>query len=193
MTPKDCAVIILASGLSERFGAKNKLLARLDGKPVVSHVVDYLEPLSFAHHIAVVSNDPALSGRLVTAGYECVDNPEPKRGQSSSLALGIEAVLRRECHHALIVLGDMPFVTTDHIRKLFQTLESYDGVMSEFAGQRMPPTLLGREAMLALKDISGDRGGKYALQDLNMASLPLSPRAAIDIDSEDDLAEFNGP
>ena len=36
---KTCAAVIMASGTAERFGA-NKLLAVLDGRPVIEHTAD---------------------------------------------------------------------------------------------------------------------------------------------------------
>jgi len=52
--PEDCALVILASGLSERFGKADKLMAEFRGKPLVQHAIDAADKLPFAERFAVV-------------------------------------------------------------------------------------------------------------------------------------------
>ena len=81
MSAKDCAIILLASGLSKRFGAEDKLLARLAGQSVIDHTLGNIAPVGFGLHIAVIgalaNTESALSDKLKTAGYQIIVNPHP--------------------------------------------------------------------------------------------------------------------
>jgi len=56
MRLQDCALVILASGLSERFGKADKLMADFRGKPLVQHAIDAADMLPFAERFAVIHN-----------------------------------------------------------------------------------------------------------------------------------------
>ena len=53
----DIAAVVLAAGFSHRFGADNKLLAMIDGQPMLTHVLDCVASLSLARKIVVVRRD----------------------------------------------------------------------------------------------------------------------------------------
>ena len=99
--------IVLAAGRSTRMGGANKLLADLDGRPVIAHTVDAvlaagLPPVVVTGHMADAVR-AALAGRAVrfVAAADYAD------GLSRSLAAGLAAA-PAEWRAALIVLGDMP-------------------------------------------------------------------------------------
>ena len=48
------AILLLASGLSSRFGAGDKLMADLHGRPVLAHAASVLADRSVARRVAVV-------------------------------------------------------------------------------------------------------------------------------------------
>lgn len=192
MTAEDFALIILASGLSERFGEDNKLLADLSGKPVISHVIDNLAPVDFGLKLAVASGGDNVTDLLEQAGFTCVQNTEPERGQGSSLAIGAKAVIQQGYENAVIVLADMPFVKAAHIWNLIEKARTETVVMSECGGIKMPPAMFRGQALRALGAAKGDRGGKAALGGTPPATLPLSALAARDIDTPDDLAAARG-
>ena len=59
MKAEDCILVVLAAGLSVRFGEADKLMAELNGKPVLRHVIDNMASLPFAARFAVVSTETA--------------------------------------------------------------------------------------------------------------------------------------
>lgn len=185
MRPENCALIVLASGLSERFGAENKLLADLDGKPLIKHVTDEVSPLAFQHKIAVISDDPALYSLLCSAGFQCVINPDPLRGQHSSRTIGIKTALELNCEAALILLGDMPFIAASHIVELLKTGETHDAVFSSNGEVRMPPAFFKGAA---LQHLAKEQASKNSFL-MQGETLQLSSEAARDIDTRTDLAD----
>src|SRR6266542_2734007 len=86
------AAILLAAGQSLRFGAADKLLARIDGEPLLMHAARRIVELEPARRIAVCSDaQGAAAGLLSLLGFEIAVNAHPERGLSSSLACGIAA------------------------------------------------------------------------------------------------------
>ena len=58
------------------------------------------------------------------------------------------------------------------------------------ASDPLPPMLFRRTAFPHLARLEGDQGGKRVFLDLpHTATVPLTPRQAIDIDTRDDMSE----
>ncbi|MGJ8564287.1 MAG: nucleotidyltransferase family protein [Alphaproteobacteria bacterium] len=185
MRPEHCALIVLASGLSERFGAENKLLADLDGKPLIKHVTDEVSPLAFQHKIAVIPDEPALDSLLCSAGYQCVINRHPSRGQNSSRTIGIKTALAHSCEAALIMLGDMPFIAAPHIVGLLKAGKTHDAVFSSCGDVRMPPAFFKGAALRQLAQEQTSKNRLFEFCEI----VPISSEAARDIDTLADLAD----
>ena len=102
------AAVVLAAGAGSRFGG-GKLLAPLEGRPILQHVLDRLAASGLEDVVVVVLGDDAadVEGAIDWRGARRVRNPEPERGLSSSLQVGIGA-LGADVDAALIVLGDQP-------------------------------------------------------------------------------------
>ncbi|MEO7331276.1 MAG: molybdopterin-binding/glycosyltransferase family 2 protein, partial [Minicystis sp.] len=104
------AAIVLGAGSSRRMGAQNKLLAEIDGAPMIARVVDAVLATRARPVVVVTGHDEeavrvALRGREITF----VHNARHEEGMSSSLRAGI-AELGEDIDGALICLGDMPRV-----------------------------------------------------------------------------------
>jgi molybdenum cofactor cytidylyltransferase len=119
------AAIILAAGRSRRMGKVNKLLAELDGKPMVVRVAEAVLASRAKPVIAVVGHQAdkvraALSGLDVTV----VENPDYAAGLSTSLRRGLAAA-PGEIDGVLVCLGDMPNVTPADIDRLIGALSGF--------------------------------------------------------------------
>jgi molybdenum cofactor cytidylyltransferase len=81
-------------------------------------------------------------------------NPQPERGQFSSLQCGLQEVLNRRSDAAMITLVDKPPVKASTLMKLRAEFEtaSFDGkwaVVPEYSGRHGHPILVGREMIEA--------------------------------------------
>jgi molybdenum cofactor cytidylyltransferase len=102
----DITGLLLAAGVSERFGS-NKLLANLDGQPLVLHSAKTLKACEMT--IAVVrANDHRLQQLLQQAGISIVINHRAEDGMGSSIAAGVKA--SRESDGWCILPADMPAI-----------------------------------------------------------------------------------
>ena len=84
--------LVLAAGAGSRFGG-GKLLASLEGRPVLQHVLDRLADAGLGDVVVVLGGDASAIEEAIDWRRERrVRNPDPGRGLSSSVRIGIEAL-----------------------------------------------------------------------------------------------------
>ncbi len=154
--------IVLAAGAGRRFGG-GKLLASLDGRPILQHVLDVLAAARIEDPVVVVGADAdALDAVIEWRGARRIRNPEPGRGLASSLQLGWAAAMSAEPVPAsvLIVLGDQPRIDPRVVRDLVaQPADpSRPVVVARHADGARNPVRLDPEAGPLVAQASGDRG-----------------------------------
>ena len=175
------AAILLAAGRSTRFGAADKVVAPLAGRPLVRHAADTLLALRLAtYHL--VAADPGLA----CPGYATCVNDAPAAGLSRSIALGVAAARRDGAAAVLIALADMPLVPLAHFAALVERWrETGDAVASSDGGPAMPPALFPAGWFDRLERLTGDRGARDLLAGTTVLPAPAGTLA--DIDRTDDL------
>lgn len=181
------AGLLLAAGRSRRFGKSNKLLALLDGQPLVTHVARAMQAVGF-DRICAVASDTEVSGLL--QGFELIEISEPAE-QSRSLAEGIRAL--EDATQITIVLGDMPRVTPQIIRQVTD-LCPVDGASASSNGKRrLPPAAFHKALFPSLTELSGDTGAAGLLRAIPEALiLRPDPACLVDVDTPEDLARLSG-
>jgi CTP:molybdopterin cytidylyltransferase MocA/SAM-dependent methyltransferase len=153
--------VVLAAGAGSRFGG-GKLLASLDGRPVLQHVLDRLAESGVGETVVILGDDAAdVEAAMDWGAVRRVRNPDPSRGLSSTLQVGIAAI-DDAVAAALIVLGDQPRVPVKAIRALLAAPAPDDDrpiVVPVYPDDRgRNPVLLGRSAFGLVADTTGDRG-----------------------------------
>ena len=192
MKPEDCALIILASGLSERFGDEDKLMADFRGKPLVQHVIDAARGVPFAERCAVIPKTSTERRKLFNyEAYSLIENDSPEAGQGGSLKLAANAAMEKGHEAICVMLGDMPFVQTDDLSNLMQNLSDKDRAISYCNKILIPPSIFTKEAIAELSNIEPSQGAKTLFHSDNFYKHPLSERAARDIDTLETLAELS--
>jgi CTP:molybdopterin cytidylyltransferase MocA len=156
------SAIVLAAGAGRRFGG-GKLLARIDGRPILQHVLDALAEVGLENPIVVVGADAAaMDGVIDWRDARRVENPEPARGLSSSLQLGWAAALDATPPPAsvLVLLGDQPAVSPDVLRALIaEPLDpAHPIVVARHADGARNPVRLEAVAAALVEAATGDRG-----------------------------------
>jgi molybdenum cofactor cytidylyltransferase len=194
---RQVAAIILAAGVAKRFrrsATETKLVAELEGKPIVRHVAE-AALASRARPVLLVTGHAhaqvlgALDGLLL----ERIHNRDPGAGLSASLKLAI-AALPDAARGAVILLGDMPRIGPSLIDRL---IDAFDAAAAEpltvvpvRAGRRGNPALIGRGLFAAVGMLDGDKGARdlIAAAGENILELPVGdPATEIDIDTGEDL------
>jgi molybdenum cofactor cytidylyltransferase len=140
---EDIAAILLCAGLSRRFGAGNKLLAPLGGRPLVSHAAALIGSLPFARRIAVLpAGEAELDALLGGQGFERVENPRPEAGRQVSLRLGIGEAMRTGVRGVAILLGDMPWPDARHLEALAAAADERRAAVSAASSWNSPPLVV---------------------------------------------------
>ena len=158
--------VLLAAGRSTRMGAANKLLAELDGAPMVARVAQRLLASRARPIIAVLGNQAeAVDAALGKLPVERVRNPEFIQGLSTSLKRGIVA-LPPDLDGALVCLGDMPLISGRHIDRLvaaFNPLEGRAIIVPTRRGKRGNPVLWSKRFFPEMAELAGDVGAKHLI------------------------------
>jgi len=188
--------VILAAGLSRRFGAE-KLLAPVGGRPLGTLALG--AALAGRLERVVLVTRPELVKGLTPAGppdparLKVVLNSRPASGQARSLRLGL-AALEEEISHALVLLADQPLVDTRLVdRFVALAQEGVELAALHRAGALVPPALFGRAHFQSLGRLSGDQGGRSLLalnRDRVVLVEPEDDLAPLDVDRPEDLAEI---
>ena len=112
-----------------------------------------LQDFNDAVIVVVGKNEGSLSPLIYSAGAVMVRNPEPERGQFSSLLTGLQEVLNRGRDAAMITLVDRPPVSGSTLQLLgekFNVLERDKwAVVPEHQGRHGHPILVAREMIEA--------------------------------------------
>ncbi len=160
------AAIVLAAGRSTRWGADNKLLKEIGGKPMVRHAVEAALQ-SKAGPVIVVTGHEADAVRSALDGLDVrvVHNPDYREGLSTSLKAGIAAV-PETANAAIVCLGDMPLVAPRHIDRLIAAFNPAEGraiCVPVLSGKRGNPVLWGADFFADMAALTGDIGAKHLM------------------------------
>ena len=172
--------VILSAGFSSRMGRDKALLTWPAQVSVGSWRDTFLgaaiERLGSVCELVIVvggANSETLAPLVYSSGADAlVVNPDPQRGQFSSLRIGLQEVLNRGRDAAFVALVDRPPAsrsTYESLRRKF--LERTDdclAVVPEYAGNHGHPIVIGREmidAMLRAAEESNAREVIHAHQE----------------------------
>jgi molybdenum cofactor cytidylyltransferase len=186
------AAIILAAGQGSRFGQEPKLLAPLAGKPLIRHVAE-AALASQARPVILVSGHRADEVERATAdlGTIVVRNPHFAEGMSTSLKRGF-AALPCEASAAVILLGDMPLVSSTLIDRIVAAWIAHEcpvALVPIADGRRANPVVLSRALAPDIGSLTGDTGAAPLLRNrAGVVEWPLDDESVLrDIDTKDSL------
>lgn len=196
-TEVSLGAVLLAGGASRRFGADNKLLARVEGTVLLARLAREILAGGVTE-LVVVTGAEAAAYRAALAGIDVrfVHNPDWQAGLGGSVATGV-AALSPTLAAAFIVPGDMPRLAAATFQRLADAFGDEPGapivVPVTAAGAQRNPVLWPRRHFPKLRALAGDRGGKSLLDTLGEERLDVAfadDSIFFDIDTADDYARF---
>jgi molybdenum cofactor cytidylyltransferase len=165
------AGVLLAAGQGLRFGGDpgSKLLAMLDGQPLVRHAAAMLGRAGVHEIVVVTGPDPdpvarALDG-LAGPPLRLVPNAQAARGMGTSVAVGVSA-LGAGVEAAIIALGDQPRVPDAVPHGLLAAWRGTGApiVAPRYAGGvRGNPVLFDADLFRELRRLDGDEGARSVI------------------------------
>jgi molybdenum cofactor cytidylyltransferase len=185
--------IVLAAGASSRMG-RPKALLEADGRTFVRRILDTLREGGTDDVVVVVRPDAVRLEREVSAGLgRTVENPDPDRGQLSSLLVGLDAVDCPEVDAVLVTLVDVPLVAAPTIAALLARarLSPAPILRATYRGVHGHPVVFTRAVFAALRATDPAAGARpvmraYAIDDVEVDD----PGVVRDVDTPGDYRQL---
>lgn len=162
------AFIMLAAGNSRRFGS-NKLMYEVEGKTMYLRTLRQLQKAGAKmqnSRIVVVTQEKyaEIIDAAKEIGAEVLINPQPERGISSSMQIGLE--IAKDAYACLFTVSDQPWLTAETIIALYDAFQSENkGMACTVWGEKTGnPCIFSKKYYKELMAISGDKGGKQIIK-----------------------------
>ncbi len=192
------AGIVLAAGMSKRFGQAKQLL-KLQDKYLLEWVLDAALASRLSKIVLVLGHEherikQKLGPGIIRPRLQVVINERFSEGQSHSLRTGL-LVVHQQFSSVMFLLGDQPRVqsaTIDYLLDCFR--ESPNSIcVPVYRGVRGNPTIFGRSMYGKLMAIEGDVGARHIIREHPQCVLNVEvddPECLRDIDFPSDYEEF---
>jgi CTP:molybdopterin cytidylyltransferase MocA len=177
-------------------GSPKATLKAPDGRPFVTRIVDVLDEagverllvVTGSHHDAIVSAVTAGSPRQIP---QFVRNPNPARGQLSSLWVGMDQAITPDVEALLVTLVDVPMITVEVVRQVIDGWRTSRApivrpAIGELHGH---PVLYDRSLFAALRSAPLEQGAKAVVRAREADILNVAvtdPGCLRDVDTPDD-------
>jgi len=192
-------LIVLAAGKSTRMKGRNKLLAVVQGRPIIRRVVEAALDSKVDETIVVVGWDEN-NVREVLGGLPCrlIVNREFEKGQSSSLKAGLDEV-DPETRAVLVLPGDIAKIDSQSINKVVSSYISDGGIILVAAhnGRHGHPILIDRRLFRDIVQITEETHGLKSVIKNHQNEIRLvevgTDNVLGDVDTPEDLQGLSSP
>lgn len=184
-------ILVMAAGSSRRFGT-DKRQARFGNKTLLETTLEKAAPWKKSIRVILGPGDDSLQTSLSHQQVAAYISKNARRGMGHSLADAIQQLTAHEPNisRCMVMLADMPYIKTDTLKKLLDALEDDDLVVPTYRGKRGNPVGFGQCYFSALKELTGDKGGKIILQqnENSVREIPVEDSGILkDIDRPEQL------
>lgn len=182
--PPTALAVILGAGAGSRFtGGGHKLLAKLEGKPLVWWAASHAIDAGFAE-VAAIEGSVSLVD-VLPPGVSIVRNHDWADGQASSLQVAVHYAAHCGYESVVVGLADQPFVPPEAWR-LVAASES-PIAMARFATAATPPVRLDADVW-GLLPLDGDEGARQIVRARPDLVVEVDcPGSAVDVDTPREL------
>ena len=179
--------LILAAGGGTRFGNQPKLVAELNGRPLLEHAVRAQCAVSELERIVVVlgSHSDAIRDRVNFLRADAIVCDRWQDGQAASLRCGLAEL--RGAGRVIVTLGDEPLITSEVVARL---VTAPPGARAVYNGRPGHPVVLGPRHISRLMSLTGDRGARDLLGDGPQIELGAGGDVGRDVDTTEDLEKM---
>lgn len=191
MIDPELAVLILAAGESKRLG-KPKQLLPYQQSTLLEHSISCAKSVSANTFIILGANAEAIRQQINLSGHQIVINPNWKEGIGSSIAYGIQTIVRKfiSCKQVLILLTDQPKISTQLLDKLVLSHQKEGKLITacNYGETIGVPAVFDQSLFPYLAELKNDQGAKPIIKaHISKTSLVDFPEGKIDIDTDGDL------
>lgn len=195
------AGLVLAGGGSSRMGGLPKAALKAPcGRSFAGRIIDVLAEsgvnnlvvVTGDHHDAVVAAVHADSPQKLPA---FVRNPNPARGQLSSLWVGMDHAINADVQALLVTLVDVPMITVEVVRQVIDGWRATGApiVRPAIGDLHGHPVLYDRSLFAALRSASLEQGAKSVVRahESEILNVPVTdPGCLRDVDTPQDYEDL---
>lgn len=194
------SIIMLCAGRSTRMGdnRRHKLLSEFDGVSLVRRSGSIARE-SQASSVFAVTGHRRFEVEAALEGIDMavVFNPYFDSGIASSLIAGWQAAHGGGTDGCLIMLADMPLISTVDLDRLIAAFnQAGGGAIVQAAGQGRPgnPVILPRSLHSAILELQGDLGARQIIENsqLPRIEVDIGQAAHIDVDTPEAVVAAGG-
>jgi molybdenum cofactor cytidylyltransferase len=154
------AGLILAAGESSRMGTDKATLAYRGGT-FLEAIVQTLRDADIERIVVVLGHHAEeIQRQIKIEAAQVVINPDYRSGQTSSLQVGLRALLAHDLAAILLCLVDHPAVAAETVRRIVATFRDCGApvVIPTCQGRRGHPVLIRRQVFDELLELASDAG-----------------------------------
>ena len=158
------SAILLGAGESKRMGV-DKLSLPWRRKTVLEHCFETLLQSEVQEIVVVLgTRNKRVKNRFQGKKTKVVVNPYSKRGMSTSIRKGLQAIHPGSAG-ILIALGDQPFLKTGTINALVRAFDRREEgiIIPSFRGRMGHPVIFHKRYRKELLNLRGDVGGRMVV------------------------------
>lgn len=193
-------IVLLAAGRASRMGTDgpHKLLAEFDGIPLVRRVAQTALAANPAQLVVVIGHrKPDIETALAGLDLQTMYNPTFAEGMASSLVTGLSAEGMAEREGLMVLLADMPGITTADLTALIDAFRAAHGqaiVRAVSSGKRGNPVILPRAAFPEILKLQGDIGARDIIETGGLAviDVEIGAVAHLDVDTPEAVVAAGG-
>jgi molybdenum cofactor cytidylyltransferase len=188
-------LLLMAAGHSQRFkhasNGIHKLLYFCDASDMAMLNITYQKAraIFLPEHICIVTNQAEPQVHALASQLESPTLQIQSNGLGDSIA---QAVSANQTWDALLILhGDLPFIQSSTIQKIYDAIQCYTIIRPIYHGQSGHPVGFQKSLYPQLVKLQGDQGASQILKNYPMTTLPVEDQGCIqDIDHPQDLMSY---
>lgn len=193
------AVLLLAAGEGSRLGTHPKALLRKDGHTLLQRFSSAIQAFAPSEYIVVtgfhaesIESEIERLNPSLPYSIKVIQNPNPERGQASSVRLGLES-LKGAFDVLLVALSDQPEIGAREVQELLDTFRKLEIgeeiILPMVEGERGNPVLFSRKAISEVLATPGMVCREYMDAHSDQVRVMLTSNRAfvMDVDSLEDI------
>ena len=182
--------VVLAAGLSKRYGFKNKILEKINGKTLIEIILDRLIQIdSNKNNIVVIggNNYNSLKKTLNKYDVKLFYNKNYKNGLGSSVSFILKKKISK--NGIMFIPGDMPLISIKDFKKLINTFfQKQNKIISPCYKEKIGnPLIIPKIYFNLLKKLKKDEGARKVLPSKDFIYVPCGYGTIFDIDTKYEL------
>lgn len=185
--------VVLTAGRSTRMGTPKALLPIGDtGETFLTRIVDTVQRAGVEDVVVVVGPDSVAIENVanrVAGPLRLVRNPEPERGQLTSLLAALDVIDRPGVRAMLVTLVDLPLVTVETVRLVLEVYRRTGAptVRPVKQGRHGHPVIFDRTLFDELRHANPHEGAKAVVH------AHASGAVCVPVEDEGAFADINTP